>query len=239
MKALSLELHPIMDIHKRLQVFHLNKVVMVLVAVAVISQTNPQTSVLPIPFPFRMVFLALLALYVLWAQRDPVLNSFRFSMLRSRNCVFTVLSLAAFSIVILPTLLSLLAGGDAVDGDKAPDVSAFAFTEVGALIKFMAQTWLSAAIGEEIVFRLFLLQQWERMVGSRRWILFLGCLVSSVFFGIAHLNQGLGGVLLTGLVGLSFSAAYYLSRKNILALIIAHGAIDTFGLVALYAGGGG
>lgn len=60
--------------------------------------------------------------------------------------------------------------------------------------------------------------------------------IGATLFGAAHWDQDLPGVLATGTAGLLFGAAFFLSRRNLPALILAHGLVDTWGLYALYRG---
>ncbi|WP_164675425.1 CPBP family intramembrane glutamic endopeptidase, partial [Xanthomonas citri] len=57
-----------------------------------------------------------------------------------------------------------------------------------------------------------------------------------VVFGAMHASQGVSGVLLTGLVGAVFGYAYLRSNRNLWALILAHGLVDTWGVTTLYLG---
>src|SRR5690606_3641350 len=99
-----------------------------------------------------------------------------------------------------------------------------------------AQAWLSAAVGEELVFRGFLLHELASLFGANRRGRAVAVLVGAVVFGYAHANQELPGVLLTGIVGALMGAAYFASGRNLPALILAHGLIDTWGLYTLYLG---
>ncbi|WP_044103655.1 CPBP family intramembrane glutamic endopeptidase, partial [Xanthomonas citri] len=70
-----------------------------------------------------------------------------------------------------------------------------------AAMQLIGYAWISAAIGEELVFRAFLMHQLEALfdrVGLGR----IGAAVAGgVVFGAMHASQGVSGVLLTGLVG--------------------------------------
>jgi membrane protease YdiL (CAAX protease family) len=57
---------------------------------------------------------------------------------------------------------------------------------------------LSAALGEEIVFRGFLLDQLASLTGKRPWRLAAAVVAAAALFGYAHANQELPGVRLTG-----------------------------------------
>ena len=61
-------------------------------------------------------------------------------------------------------------------------------------------------------------------------------LASSVLFGVIHTYQGVSGVIATGLTGLVFAAVYLGSGRNLWPAVIAHGVLDTAGLVMIYFG---
>ena len=58
----------------------------------------------------------------------------------------------------------------------------------------------------------------------------------SVLFGIGHNYKGPSGIIDSGVAGLILGAAYMLSGRNLWAAILAHGFIDTFGVVVLFLG---
>ena len=119
-------------------------------------------------------------------------------------------------------------------GHTDPDVHQFVFKRLDDLLSMIWMAWLSAAVGEEIVFRMFLLEQIEKIIGSNQLVKVFACFFAGVVFGFGHAYQGGAGILGTSLVGLTFCAAYYLSRKNVVALILAHGIINTYWLIHLY-----
>jgi membrane protease YdiL (CAAX protease family) len=104
------------------------------------------------------------------------------------------------------------------------------------VLRLGAEAWLSAAIGEEIVFRGFLLHELASLMGTSRWRLAAAVALGAVLFGYAHANQELPGVLLTGTLGALAGAAFFASGRNLPALILAHGLVDTWGLYTLYRG---
>ena len=96
-------------------------------------------------------------------------------------------------------------------------------------------TWTTAAFGEELLFRAFLLTRLELLLGNTRSATATAVVLQAVLFGCAHGFQGATGILTTSVVGLVFGAAYVRGR-NLWPIMIAHGLVDSFGLVALYFG---
>ena len=102
------------------------------------------------------------------------------------------------------------------------------------LALLLGLSWLVGAVVEETVFRGFLIGYGARLLGERFvWPL---TVASSVIFGFSHLYQGLAGMLLTGAVGFILSVVYVSSRRSLAVTMIAHGLIDTIGVVGIFLG---
>lgn len=88
---------------------------------------------------------------------------------------------------------------------------------------------------EEIVFRGFLLGRLHVLFGSARTRVrtaALAVVVSSALFALGHAYQGAVGVLQTFVAGASL-ATLVLVTRSLWPAIVAHAAIDAFGLVAV------
>ena len=90
-------------------------------------------------------------------------------------------------------------------------------------LKATAGVWLTAAIGEEIIFRGFILEQLTQLTNNRN----VSALLSSLLFSMIHVYQGANGVVTTFVAGLLFAFLYLRSEKNLLLIILAHGFADT------------
>lgn len=73
---------------------------------------------------------------------------------------------------------------------------------------------------------------WDERWGTERARLF----GQAAFFGLAYACQGIGGVFLTGSIGLIFGAFYLILKRNLWPFILAHGTIDTVSVIQLYPG---
>lgn len=98
--------------------------------------------------------------------------------------------------------------------------------------KWLFNMWISAAIGEELLFRGFAFSQLKRIFGEKKILLVVS---SAVMFSLPHLYQGISGLVMTFLFGLTFGFIY-LKFKNIWINIIVHGLIDTVFLTLSYYG---
>jgi len=88
---------------------------------------------------------------------------------------------------------------------------------------------ITAGICEEFLFRGFVMAAMFR-VGLATWLVVL---LSSAMFGVAHLYQGKGGSLGTGILGALF-ALVRIAYHNLLPAVVWHAALD---IVAGIAGG--
>jgi membrane protease YdiL (CAAX protease family) len=93
--------------------------------------------------------------------------------------------------------------------------------------------WGSAAIGEELLARGFLLHRLEGLSGTAPAVI----LQAAIFAG-GHFYQDLAGVLNVFVLALVFGAVYLKAGRNLLPLILAHGTIDTVSITLLYQGYG-
>jgi len=123
--------------------------------------------------------------------------------------------------------------------DAPPDLSKFAVlhNNLPVLIISLVSIWVTAAFFEEVVYRGFLLRNLLRLAGGGGMAVFTMSLLHAIPFGILHLYQGLLGVITTGLVAVVFGIFYALQGRNLWALIIVHGLIDTLSVVIFYLNG--
>ncbi len=105
-----------------------------------------------------------------------------------------------------------------------------------AALRLLGFALISAAIGEEILFRGFLLHQLTGILGSGDRARWTSIVASGVIFGAAHFIQGPLGMVSTGLVGAIFAWAWFRSDRNLWAMILAHALTDTYGITMLYLG---
>jgi len=114
------------------------------------------------------------------------------------------------------------------------------FKQVAHNLPFAAQyfalIWTFAAFGEELSYRGYLMRRAADIAGGTRAAWWLGMIVVSVLFGLAHWYKGPPGVLDSTVSGLILGSAYLLSGRNVWVTILAHGLSDTFALVVLFLG---
>ena len=95
--------------------------------------------------------------------------------------------------------------------------------------------WTSAAFGEEMFFRGFLITQFQEVFRNISGASVLAVILPALLFGYLHYdNQGLRGALPAGAIGLAFGVLFLAFRKNLWPLIAVHGFVDTIGMTMLY-----
>ena len=106
---------------------------------------------------------------------------------------------------------------------------------INALVALLL-VWTFAAFGEEIAYRGYLLTRAAdigRRSAAAYWI---GIVLVSILFGYGHYYKGTSGVIDSGVAGLILGAAYMVAGRNLWASILAHGFIDTFGVIDAFFG---
>ncbi|OLF79787.1 hypothetical protein AWH62_15560 [Maricaulis sp. W15] len=102
---------------------------------------------------------------------------------------------------------------------------------------WLAIIWTSAAFGEEIFFRGYLINRVGQFLPDARWASLVAILIPALIFGAVHAYyQGFRGFVVTGLIGLALGALYLANKRNLWPNILAHGAVDTLGFTAMYLG---
>jgi membrane protease YdiL (CAAX protease family) len=184
--------------------------------------------VLKFPYSFGFIIIFVLALtYFLKGNLDD---------LNFRNLGWRELKIIVFSYVVMELSIDFLLQPFVNWMFNEPaDYSMFEPLEGNSkgYGSFLWKMWLSAAIGEEILFRGFLFAQLENILGkSKPWLIIL---ISSALFAFPHFYQGVSGVFLTFVIGLGFGYLYW-KYQNIWINILVHGLIDTVFLTLAYYG---
>ena len=93
---------------------------------------------------------------------------------------------------------------------------------------------ITAAIPEEIVYRGFLMQQFGRLYGARPAATVLAVLSQALIFGLVHFQWGLGGIVMTSIMGVVWGTAFVLCGRNLWIVIMAHSAAHIALILQLY-----
>lgn len=118
------------------------------------------------------------------------------------------------------------------------DVSQFTVVHgnLGVLAVLLAYTWTLAAIGEEIAYRGLLFTRLRQVIAGGRDSVaatVVSAVIAALAFGWAHNEQGVIGLVTTGIDALLFTWLR-LHYRSLWASVLAHGFNNTIGLVAYY-----
>lgn len=105
------------------------------------------------------------------------------------------------------------------------------------LALWLLVAWTTAAFGEELVFRGFLLTRLEALLGPRPLGIAAAIVLQAVLFAVGHAYLGIRGTISAGVVALVFGAVYYFNGRQLAPLIVAHGLIDSVSLIAIFVAG--
>jgi uncharacterized protein len=121
---------------------------------------------------------------------------------------------------------------------KMPDLSDFSGL-VGnwkLTLFFIALLWVLGALGEEIVYRGYLMNRVADLFRNSRTAWIVSLFAVSIVFGCAHLGQGATGMIENIWDGLLLGALYLACGRNLAAPVIAHAMTDTIDFVLIYLG---
>jgi len=104
------------------------------------------------------------------------------------------------------------------------------FTNYALMIGIM---WIAAAFGEEIFYRGYLMKRIAEILGNKNESWYIAALINGAFFGLAHLYQGMSGVITTGIIGFIFGIIF-MRKRNLLIPILVHGLYDMIGITLIY-----
>jgi membrane protease YdiL (CAAX protease family) len=107
---------------------------------------------------------------------------------------------------------------------------------VPVALRWLGIVWTFAAFGEEIGYRGYLIPRAADVGARSKTAYWVAVLMVSVLFGIGHYYKGPAGMVDSGMAGLVLGAAYLLSGRNLWVCILAHGFIDTFGVLFVFFG---
>lgn len=185
--------------------------------------------------PNEVLILAPLGLLSVWL-RNGGLAAMGFKRPASwRRVVLIALAAAALRILLAEFLIDPL-----TSRFWPPATAPAGAEEITGNIKYallaLVIVWVFAAFGEEIAYRGYLLTR-AADVGRRTTAAYwVGVVLVAVLFGYGHFYKGPAGIIDSGFSGFILGAAYLLSGRVLWTSILAHGFIDTFGVIALYFG---
>lgn len=141
-----------------------------------------------------------------------------------------VMFLIAFAItvfsglVLLPSLENVFA--------PVPPTGRFDFLQgnpLALVLSIVGIAWFSAAFGEEVFFRGFVLPRLASVMGGGQPAWLTAVLLQAIVFGVLH--HGAGGMIAAGVIGLGYGLVFWLGLRNLWPLILAHAIPDTISFI--------
>jgi len=148
--------------------------------------------------------------------------------LLGRTLIYGLVIQTTFTVIIEPALARLT--GDAVD------ISVFDAVRgnFGNFLLLMALGWMVGGFLEEFTFRGFIVGRVRWLLGSGVAATWVAVLAAAVPFGVAHIYQGITGMIATGMIGFVLGAVYIYHKFNLWYSVFTHGFINTVGILAMY-----
>lgn len=121
---------------------------------------------------------------------------------------------------------------------ELPDLSSFDRVKgnLWAFLGLLSIGWVIGGLFEEFLFRGYLLPRINQLFDHQQWGKWIGIIVTSISFSIAHTYQGIGGIINTFIFSVILGLLFYYFKKNTWYVILVHGFFDTFGILWIYLG---
>jgi len=142
-----------------------------------------------------------------------------------------VVANVAAQLTVVPVIAS-------ATGAPEPDLSRYDLIR-GNLPMFLvatAGTMLTGGFIEEVLYRGLMVDRLARILGGDRRALVLGALLCGVPFGLVHFAWGIGGILVTTVMGSVMGLLYLATRRNLWPLVAGHALLDALLMVQVYLG---
>ncbi len=136
--------------------------------------------------------------------------------------------------IVAQTLVPLLAS--ALISVPAPDLSRYDSIS-GNLTAAIAMAMilpLTASIPEEVIYRGFLMGRLSEVFGRGKGGAAATVFVQAIVFGSIHFQWGIGGMIMTFVMGIVWGSAYLLCGRNLWIVILAHSAGHILFVIQLY-----
>jgi len=157
-------------------------------------------------------------------------NSVKLKSLLIKAPIIAIALFLLYSYILIPAATHLTA--------KPIDFSQFDVLQgnlLGSLV-LLVFIWISAAFGEEITFRGYIMRQLVKFFGDGKLSMLLNILLLGLLFGYVHSYQGITGQIVTGVLGVILATIFYRKKYDLWFTVAIHGFFDTIGLVFMYNG---
>jgi len=120
----------------------------------------------------------------------------------------------------------------------APDVSQYNLLHgnAGLFVVAALGSMVTGGFIEEVVYRGLMVDRLARVFGGGLRGRVIGALGCGIPFGLIHYEWGVGGILVTAVMGAVLGLMYLATRRNLWPLVAAHAALDLILMVQAYLG---
>lgn len=101
------------------------------------------------------------------------------------------------------------------------------------MLFLLGYSWFIASLGEEIAYRGFFQNRIISVFSNKKIGIVTSVIVTSVFFGLMHGEQGILGIINTSFDAVIFSIIRY-RYSSIWASVLVHGFSNMLGILAFY-----
>lgn len=143
----------------------------------------------------------------------------------------TAFGLFVFYVAILVPIIEMITGNP-IDLSQLNNLEG----DLPTTLTWLVIIWITAAFGEEIIFRGFLMRQFVKFFGENKISLVMNILICCSFFGFMHWQQGITGQLVAGFTGATLAVIFYLRKYDLWFNIMVHGFFNTLGIFSFYFG---
>ena len=148
------------------------------------------------------------------------------------TALLITVTILVFMALVMPLISELLG---VVVPESASDRYEFFLGKPLVFIAYLLVViWLGAALGEELLMRGFLLNSLINFFGNEQKGVIAAVVLHAFIFGLLHISQGVPGIIGTGIVAVIFATVYLFNGRKLFPLILAHGLVNSIGLIAYY-----
>lgn len=117
-----------------------------------------------------------------------------------------------------------------------PDLSRYdsVYQNLPAALIMLFALPLTASIPEEIIYRGFLMDRVHQIFGWGARGTVLAVIVPALLFASAHFQWGVGGMVMTTIMGIVWGTAFVLCGRNLWIVILAHSGGHVLLVIQLY-----
>jgi uncharacterized protein len=109
-------------------------------------------------------------------------------------------------------------------------------SDVGGLAATVTGLYLIAAVGEELVYRGYLLTRFGRMLGGTGTAWIVGLIVVTALYAFGSAEHGAAGVIQSVVIGVLLGVAYLATGRNLAAPILARVVVALTDLTLIFLG---